>query len=187
MSTDTLRVLGASKGVRAVRFVLEWALTVGIAFALLGTVGLMAGPRLLGWEGVIVLSGSMEPDLDVGGLAFVDPSVAANEISAGDVISFRSPSGQRVTHRVVEVIGSGATVSFRTKGDANDDPDPQLVSSRDLMGQVRFDFPYAGYVAERLRERVWFYLVLGVPAALLISNELVSIARELRRRKVVVT
>lgn len=163
---------------------LVWALTVGVALTLVGAVALMVGPRMLGLEGVIVLSGSMEPDLNAGGIAFVEPSVQPEAISAGDVISFRSHSGQRVTHRVVEVIGEAPGLSFRTKGDANDDPDPQLVSSRDLMGRVSFDVPYVGFLAQRLRERVWFYLALGAPAAMLIANELASVARELRRKEV---
>ena len=56
--------------------------------ALLGAVALVAGPRLLGWQGVVVLSGSMEPTLQTGGVAFVQPA-DASEIQVGDILTHR--------------------------------------------------------------------------------------------------
>jgi signal peptidase len=161
----------------------EWAVTIAVSLAILAAVLVLTGPRLLGWQGVIVLSGSMEPELRVGGLAFVDPDVGAADIEPGDIISFRAANGQRITHRVVETVRTDSALSFRTKGDANDDPDPDLVQAHDVLGRVRFDVPYAGYAAQLLRQRLWFYLLLGVPGGILVANEMASIVRELRSER----
>jgi signal peptidase len=160
---------------------LEWAATIAVSLAVLAAVLVLSGPRLLGWQGVIVLSGSMEPALKTGGLAFVDPDVPPSQIHAGDIISFRGRNGQRITHRVVAVEWTEGALSFRTKGDANEDADADLVSAREITGKVRFHIPYAGYAAQLLRQRLWFYVLLGVPGGLLVLNETGSIARELKR------
>ncbi|MEO6198060.1 MAG: signal peptidase I [Dehalococcoidia bacterium] len=163
----------------------EWIAFGCAASAVLAAVLLLVGPRLLGWQGVIVLSGSMEPAMQVGDLAFVDPSADPYDMRVGDIITFRSPHdrGQTISHRVIEVVDTGPGLSYRTKGDANEDPDPETVPVRDIVGEVRVQLPYVGRVAQQLQDRLVFYTILGIPAALLIFHELGSIARQFKRKE----
>ncbi len=162
----------------------EWALSIAAVLLVLGSVVLMAGPRLLGWDGVIVLSGSMEPALKVGGLAFVDPGVDPANIKTGDIITFRSPADEnvKVSHRVVEVVHDNGALSFRTKGDANEDADGDLVPAANVLGRVKFSLPYLGHVADKLRHHEVFYMIIGIPAGLLVLGELFNVSREMRRK-----
>ena len=161
----------------------RWIVLLGALAALGGMLALIAGPRLVGWQGVIVLSGSMEPALKVGGVAFVEPLSAPDEVRIGDIVTYRSPNDPetQISHRVVEVINSEGHVSYRTKGDNNELPDQELVPADNLIGKVRFHLPYLGYAVDWLRHRDGFLLFMGIPAALIIASELRNIVRELAR------
>ncbi|GAI94887.1 unnamed protein product, partial [marine sediment metagenome] len=93
-----------------------------------------------------IMGGSMSPAMGSGDVVVVtqiDPS----ELKVGDIIVYRraDDSNDIVSHRVVDVIDDGE-LSFRTKGDANEDPDPYLVGSSDVVGKVTFVVPKLGYV-----------------------------------------
>lgn len=102
---------------------------------------------LAGYRPVVVYSGSMEPGLSTGALAFVE-NVPSEEIRVGDVVTFTDPyqAGRLVTHRVVETVERpGGGIAYRTKGDANSARDPWAVALPDNAGRLAFDVPYAGY------------------------------------------
>lgn len=94
--------------------------------------------QIMGLKPVVVLSGSMEPAIKTGSLAFIDTSDRV--VCEGDVISFRS-GDLLVTHRVVEITGDG----YRTKGDNNDTADAGIVKDSSLEGKILFSIPGAGY------------------------------------------
>lgn len=101
------------------------------------------GPRF-GWEAYPVLSGSMEPALRVGGEIVTKP-VKLEDIKIGDIITFQSGE-QKVTHRAIDIIEQKGKPWLQTKGDANEEPDPTLVSSTgEEMRKVVFHLPYFGY------------------------------------------
>ncbi|HXF51208.1 MAG TPA: signal peptidase I [Dehalococcoidia bacterium] len=153
--------------------------------ALLATIAWLTVPRLAGWQPQVVLSGSMEPALPVGSVAFVDRRDAA-EVRIGDILTFRHPDYPRrlVSHRVVAIDRDArGALSFRTKGDANDSADPWIVSADQVVGVVAFHLPYAGYVHRFVRTPAGFALVVGVPALLVVAGEVGNIARQVRRLK----
>jgi signal peptidase len=133
---------------------------------------------------MVVLSGSMEPALETGGLAFMQPldDGAKERIAPGDIITFRNPRfNSLVSHRVVEVNRDAEGLYFITKGDANTAFDAAPVRAERVIGEVRFDVPELGNVVRKLQDRGTYYLVLGIPAGLLIAGEAWNIVKELRR------
>jgi signal peptidase len=163
---------------------MPWAIG-GVAGALLVLgVAIFAVPRLFGWELQVVLSGSMEPTYPVGSLNLVQP-LEASEVEAGMPMAFWAPSDAKVmvTHRVVEVVQLEDGLYFRTQGDANEDPDPELVPADNVVGRVRWHIPYLGHLVRRLRDRQGFLLLMAVPAGLLVFGEIRNIASQLRLRK----
>ena len=97
-------------------------------------------PRLMGYEIYGVVSGSMEPEIPVGSVIYVE-SAQPQEILEGDVIAFRS-GGSVIVHRVV----SNRVVEgeFITKGDANAAEDRAAVPYANFAGRVAWHFPGAG-------------------------------------------
>jgi len=100
--------------------------------------------------------------------------VSAADISERDVITYRSGAAgsSRVTHRVVGVLEENGERRFRTKGDANEDPDPELVSSSQVIGRVGFHVPYVGYVVSFAGTRLGLAALVVVPAVALLVSEL---------------
>jgi signal peptidase len=141
-------------------------------------------PRLVGVQFVTVLSDSMSPTFERGAVLMVRPVDPAS-IQVGDVIVFREAydPDSTVAHRVTAVTGNGSSVSFETKGDANEAPDLDPVLAADVVGKVQFHVPLLGHVARHLRTPLIFLLVIGIPGGLIISQELWNIARVLRRER----
>ena len=130
-------------------------------------------PRF-GWGVDTVLSGSMEPELKVGGVVVTRP-VEPEEIKVGDILTFYSPLGEQLTsHRVIE-IKEGSQLHFQTKGDANEAPDPFVVPAQNVVGKICFHIPYFGYFSQAVKTRLGFLLALGIPALIIIVMELRNI------------
>jgi signal peptidase I len=122
-----------------------------------------------GWRADTVLSGSMEPALPVGCVQVTRP-VQPEDIQAGDIITFRSPTnGKLMSHRVVAV-EEDQSYQFRTKGDANEDVDPYLIPSQSVVGRVCFKVAHIGYVVEYLKSPIGFILLGLIGIALVVAE-----------------
>jgi signal peptidase len=131
-----------------------------------------------GWRVDAVYSGSMEPQLKVGGLVVTQP-IAAEDIRVGDNITFHSPlNKQLTTHRVIAV-EDGASPAFRTKGDANEDADPFIVTAGNVVGKVCLHIPYFGYATQYIKTPLGFLLTLCLPGLIIIIMEMRNIWRVL--------
>ena len=90
-------------------------------------------PDVLGIKPMIVLSGSMETDIHKGDLVFVkmtDPK----KLKVNDVIAFRNEEDSVTTHRIIEIVMENGVRKFKTKGDANNSSDNNLVAMEDVEG-----------------------------------------------------
>ena len=97
-------------------------------------------PNLLGYQIYEVVSGSMEPEIPVGSLVYVEPAQPA-EVREGEIIVFYS-GGSAVTHRVVQ--NRLVEGEFVTKGDANQQEDLNTISYASLVGRVKYHIPFIG-------------------------------------------
>jgi len=140
----------------------------------------------LGWRVNAVLSGSMEPELQVGSLVVTCP-VEPEEIVVGDIITFRpvSVGKNMITHRVIS-IGQSSSLYFETKGDANDKPDPFTVPAQNLIGKICFHAPSWGYFTEFLKTPFGFLFAIVIPGIIIIIIYIGSLLRaltEIRKEK----
>ncbi|MCH4161119.1 MAG: signal peptidase I [Bifidobacterium sp.] len=89
---------------------------------------LFIGAAAFGLRPMVVISGSMEPEITVGSL-ILSIETPATSLKLGDVITV-SPSGSQrlVTHRIIEAGDcAGERCAFILKGDANIARDPHQV------------------------------------------------------------
>lgn len=135
----------AAPGTRAPRPATDRVLAVG---ALLGLVALLSAAlgATLGVRPLFFRSGSMAPTIVTGSLALAR-GVPATELRAGDIVSVRTVSGARVTHRVVRVDTTSrpGEVALTLRGDANRAPD----AGQYVVGsayRVFWHVPWVGYV-----------------------------------------
>ena len=150
-----------------------------IAILLVGF--MVVGPRF-GWETHIVLSGSMEPVLNTGGLIVTKPERVEN-LAVGDIITFQSGK-QTVTHRIVDIVEKDGKRWFQTKGDANESPDPNLVSTNTgLMRKVVLHVPYVGFIASFAKSKFAFLALAGIPALILVVLLIGEIRKGIREER----
>ena len=90
-------------------------------------------PDVFGYKPMIVLSGSMETSIHTGDLVFVK-MVDTTTLKENDVIAFRNEENTVTTHRIVEIVYENGKQYFRTKGDANNVEDMNLVEMEDVEG-----------------------------------------------------
>ena len=75
-----------------------------------------------------------------------------------------------VTHRIVEIgrdDNNPYQLKFRTKGDANNDPDASMVGPADIIGKVAFGIPHLGTIANYIQNPPGLYVTIVVGLALI--------------------
>lgn len=158
-----------------------YALFIGLMLAVAGLLVASMLPIPGNIELKIVKSGSMEPGIPTGSLVVVKPSA---NYSIGDVITFGADTRTQIptTHRIIayEADADGRSV-YRTKGDANEDPDANPVQRSEVIGKVAFSLPYVGFILDFARQPLGFAFLVGIPAALVIMEEVFTIVRELKK------
>jgi len=107
-----------------------WAIIgiVGVAILLLGLTFVIPG-----YDMYIVRSDSMQPVFAAGDIIVTAPpqSPPFGEIKVGTVVTFNRGS-ETITHRIIGINGELLT----TKGDANEDPEPQPIDIEHGTGSL---------------------------------------------------
>ena len=137
---------------------------------------------------VVVVSGSMEPQIHEGDMLFVMGIEPENiksgtiEDKTGDIIVFNAqwPTAplDPIVHRVIYKYQVGDKWYFETKGDANVLPDPGEVSEDDIIGVVVGGIPYIGWVKIFLTESGLLIPLLVIISVLLIISVLKDIYQD---------
>ena len=92
-----------------------------------------------GIKSFIVLSGSMEPTINVGDLIFVKDT---KNIKEQDIISFQVENAV-ITHRVIEITKNN---TYITKGDANNIEDTEEIAKDKIQGKYFFKIGKIGNI-----------------------------------------
>jgi signal peptidase len=126
----------------------------------------------------VVKSGSMEPAIHTGGIVLIKPT---KEYVVGDVVTFGQDTKTQIptTHRIVAV-SDGLSPVFTTKGDANDSNDPANTRFADIHGKVIWSVAYLGYLLDFAKKPLGFALIVGLPALLIIIEEIGKIVTEIK-------
>lgn len=123
------------------KFLSNFVLAVTIAVALFASLFCITAP--FGIRPYVILSGSMEPEIPTGSVAYIDVK-DRTDLEVGDVIMYRASEEINVTHRIIDFDSAGNLI---TKGDANDTADLRPVSPNSVVGTYVFSIPYIGKIA----------------------------------------
>jgi signal peptidase len=150
-----------------------------VLLLLLAPFVVFAVPQVAGAsQSYVVLSDSMSPEIRAGDVVIVDDT-PTERIEEGDVITYESvQSSQLVTHRVVDVRESSDGTAFRTKGDANEDPDPRPIPAENVVGVVAFHIPLVGHVISFGGSDLGIVVFVIVPAVLLAASEIYDLYQD---------
>ena len=141
---------------------------------------LLVGLKFFGFQIYTVISGSMEPTYHVGSLIYVkkvDPST----LKIKEPITFELSDKTIATHRIVEIVKDEENPNiykFRTKGDANENVDANLVEPNKVLGKAYFTVPYLGYLATYIQSYPGNIVTVCTAIALIILVIILDILTE---------
>lgn len=140
-------------------------LTTIVIIVLAVLAAILIVPRLLGYQSLAVLSGSMEPEISVGSIVFAkeaDPSL----LEVGDVVTYRLSGNTMVTHRVIENDTNAEQLIMQ--GDANETPDAAPVAYSNVVGKVAMHLPLLGYLSIYIKTPLGIAGICGVLVLLIL-------------------
>lgn len=112
-------------------------------------------PTLWGYKPLVIISGSMEPILKVGGILYYK-EIDTQEYKNNDIVVFKA-SKYLISHRIVEITDDG----FITKGDANKNIDSNKVYFNKALGKgTNWSIPYIGYYADFIYKNKWILVII---------------------------
>ena len=143
-------------------------LLVCLAFIVVVSKASGGEPQFFGYQLKTVLSGSMEPGIQTGSIIAVKIAEDKTNYKEGDVITFQEAEDMLITHRITEVVKSGDSVLYRTKGDNNNAEDMNPVMAENVVAQYTgFTLPYVGYFNNFASSKNGAFLLI-VPGLLLL-------------------
>lgn len=158
------------------RSLIKDAVLTAICLALITPSFVYVFPFLAGADGsYTVMSGSMSPALKPGDLILVKQTDPAT-VEVGDIVTVKSETGV-FTHRVFEKKFEDGVYLFKTKGDANEDPDPGWWKASQIMGKTVFVIPLG-----HLYSPYGYTLSFLVPCVLLAGKQVHHVFSLLKRR-----
>jgi signal peptidase len=129
---------------------------------------------------VVVVSGSMEPNINKGDLLFLKGE-NPEKIEVGDVIVYDAQGlwegapEDPIVHRVIDIDEEDGDLLFITKGDANEYKDEEPVPEDHVLGVVVGRIPYVGWIKIILTDYGLIFpviIILSVPLVISIIWDL---------------
>ena len=170
----------------------RWLFRALLVVSVVGALAAYGGPLLFQLRGerlLVLTSGSMTGTYDAGTAVVVQP-ITGNQLAAGQIVTFRE-GDTWVTHRIVKFLKrpesnpdgtllrgpDGNLVQdyyVQTKGDANADPDPNLVPVGQVRYQVVGGYAHLGTFLLWSRLMVGRIVLFAPPFLLLLAAEMWS-------------
>ena len=147
-----------------------WIMLLGVIAALVP----VTVPRFMGYEIYNVVSGSMEPEMPVGSIAYVkviDPVM----LEDGEIAAYAT-EGSVIMHRVVS--NHKVEGYLITKGDANEDEDIKEVQYANVRGRVVKYYPVIGQLMMLLANTLGKVLLLCLALCGVLLNVIAGRMRE---------
>jgi signal peptidase len=143
--------------------IISRTIIIALGLVLAGLAFLYFAP---GYNLYLVRSESMVPTINMGDLIVTGPPAGpiSGDVEQGKIITY-GYSNDLVTHRVYSLNGD----TLVTKGDAVEDPDPWTVAMTDVVGVYMFKIPYVGFALNFIHTKLGWFLLIIVPAALLVG------------------
>ena len=112
-------------------------------------------PVLWGKRPLVVISGSMEPILKVGGILYYE-KINLDDFKKDDILVYQL-NEHIVSHRIVYINEYG----FETKGDNNNSNDSYIVDKNNVIGRGNnWSIPYIGYYADFIYNHKYLLIVM---------------------------
>ena len=160
--------------------ILSW-LVVGVILTVALTLAVSNFNTPIGLRVFAILSGSMDPNLSTGSLVITKNQ---SSYTVGDIVTIRSERSakENVTHRISEIeIDDSGNIRYQLKGDANENPDREMIRDYRVVGKVIAHVPYLGRLVGFAQTQTGFIALIIIPGVLVVYNEIMNIKKEIQK------
>lgn len=125
---------------------------------------------IFGYKPYIILTGSMEPELQVNELVIIKKTTY-DKIKIGDIINFYAPGiDKTVCHRVIDINEAG----MYTKGDNNNREDLLTITEDNFVGKMVFKTSAIAFILKQVSSPIHIiklvcFIIVIILAAILIK------------------
>lgn len=114
-------------------------------------------PCIWGYKPLVIVSGSMEPILKVGGILYYKKQ-DINNFNKDDILVYTA-GDHIISHRIVDKTNDG----FITKGDNNKSIDTVTVDDSRVIGRgTNWSIPYLGYYADFIYTHKYLLIIFVI-------------------------
>lgn len=135
-----------------------------LCFILICCIGLYVAFNFWGYSMYIVMSGSMEPTINVDDLVIIK-TVSIDDVKENDIITYKD-NGSYITHRVVGISNEDGLIKLTMQGDNNNVIDKVKVTSDTLQGKYLTHISNGGTILEFIHSPVGTTILVSIPVAL---------------------
>lgn len=136
---------------------------------------------LFGYRALVVVSGSMEPDIKTGSVIYIktyDQDEIYNNVKVGDYITFVNNEGNNVTHAVIYI--NPVADEIQTQGIREGAAIDDKISSADFVGKFVFTISYLGFIVKVIGSQTFIIAFISV----IVTGYLITaIIKEIKKGK----
>ena len=137
---------------------------------------------LFGYRALVVVSGSMEPDIKIGSVIYIktyEQDEIYEHVKVGDYITFVNNEGHNVTHAVIYINPSNDEIQTQgiREGAAVDDK----ISSTDFVGKFVFTISYLGFIVKVIGSPAFIIAFISV---IVVGYLITAIIKEIKKGKI---
>lgn len=131
-----------------------WALIVVILLLLICT-AVSKKTDIFGHRMYLIMSGSMEPTISAKDAVITEQK---EEYHVGDIIAYEE-NNVTVVHRIIDEQNEGTSKYYRTKGDANNTEDMDIVLKSQIRGIVKYKWSFVGRAILFIQSHLIFFIL----------------------------
>ncbi|MDD3171361.1 MAG: signal peptidase I [Bacilli bacterium] len=136
---------------------------------------------LLGYKALVVVSGSMEPEIKTGSVIYIktfEKNEIYDNIIVGDYITFVNNEGHNVTHEVIYI--NSELDQIQTQGIRDGAAPDEIISADDFVGKFVFTISYLGFVISVISSKTFIIAFISV---IVIGYLTTTLIKELKKGK----
>ena len=109
-------------------------------------------PSFFGIKTFVIISGSMEPELNIGDIVIIK-KCSQEELKENDIISYKYGQSE-ITHRIIQIEDNENGKEYITKGDNNNVRDSENIKYENIEGKCIVKIRHLGKVILILKNKI---------------------------------
>lgn len=176
-----MKVKKALKIISNIIFYLLLAFMIYISFVVINASRKEEQPEVFGYKFYVVLTGSMQPDINPGDLIIIK-TINSEDIKIGDVITFKNDiTNSVITHRVKDILNNNNELKFITQGDANNIEDKNPVNDELVQGRLVKTVPKMGKTMDYMKKNL-LPIIIAIIAVFAIIVAILILIDKLKKK-----